>query len=129
MSDWVLMLVMSCIIPLIMLAFGAFFKRGGAKEPNWAFGYRTFMSMKNKDTWKFAHEYCGKLWYKLGWIMLLVTLAAMFLMRGDDQRTNLLGTFIMIAQIASLLLTIIIVELALKRKFDKDGNRKHDLET
>ena len=33
------------------------------KEINSVFGYRTSMSMKNKDTWEFAHKYCGKVKY------------------------------------------------------------------
>ena len=35
------------------------------KEINGIIGYRTTMSRKNMDTWKFAHDYCGKLWLKL----------------------------------------------------------------
>ena len=38
---------------------------------NPVFGYRTTMSMKNRDTWEFAHQYCGKLWWILG-IMIVV---------------------------------------------------------
>ena len=31
-----------------------------SEDVNFVFGYRTSMSMKNKDTWEFAHKYCGK---------------------------------------------------------------------
>ena len=41
------------------------------KHINGMLGYRTTRSMKNMDTWKFAHDYCGKLWWKIGWVMIL----------------------------------------------------------
>ena len=29
--------------------------------------------MKNMETWKFAHDYCGRLWWRLGLITLVPT--------------------------------------------------------
>ena len=43
------------------------------KEINAMYGYRTAMSMKNKETWKYAHRCCGKLWYVSGLVMIPVT--------------------------------------------------------
>ena len=37
------------------------------------------MSMKNKDTWEFAHKYCGKVWYVCGMVMLPITVIFMLL--------------------------------------------------
>ena len=34
-------------------------------------GYRSRRSMKNVETWKFANEYCGRLWWRIGWVMFL----------------------------------------------------------
>jgi len=39
------------------------------KNINSLVGYRTTRSIKIMDTWKFAHEYRGKLWCKIGWLM------------------------------------------------------------
>ena len=36
------------------------FYEKGSKGNKFSIGYRTSMSMKNKDTWEFAHKYCGK---------------------------------------------------------------------
>lgn len=47
------------------------------KEINAVFGYRTTMSMKNKDTWEFAHKYCDRIWYVCGCIMLPLTVLPM----------------------------------------------------
>ena len=74
MGFWIFMMVMELLIPLIMIIFGKYFSKKSPKEINYLFGYRTSMSMKNKDTWEFAHKYCGKLWLKIGWIMFVVSL-------------------------------------------------------
>ena len=73
MGFWIFMLLMDLIIPLTMIGFGRYLMKNNPKEPNALFGYRTAMSLKNKDTWAFANTYCGKIWYVCGWILLPVT--------------------------------------------------------
>ena len=51
---------------------------------NYVFGYRTSMSMKNQDTWVFAHHYCGKIWYICGLILLVVSLIVLLLVIGKS---------------------------------------------
>ena len=43
------------------------------------------MSMKNKDTWEFAHKYCGKVWYVCGMVMLPITVIFMLLVIGKNE--------------------------------------------
>ena len=50
------------LLPFTMIGFGRYFMKKAPKEINSVFGYRTSMSMKNKDTWEFSHKYCGKVW-------------------------------------------------------------------
>ena len=61
MGFWIFMLLMDLLLPLMMAGFGKLFMTKSPQNINVAFGYRTTMSMKNKDTWEFAHKYCGKL--------------------------------------------------------------------
>ena len=61
MGFWIFMLIMVLLIPLMMIGFGRLFLKKAPGTINAAFGYRTSMSMKNKDTWEFAHRYCGRL--------------------------------------------------------------------
>ena len=57
------MLVMNLLIPATMAGFGRAFLKKAPGKINYAFGYRTSMSMKNKDTWDYAHKFCrGELW-------------------------------------------------------------------
>lgn len=52
---FVFLLVMNSLIPVTMIIFGILWKSHPPKSINWAYGYRTSMSMKNNETWKFAH--------------------------------------------------------------------------
>ena len=122
---WIFMLIMNLLIPCTMIGFGVcFIKSGGSNEINGVFGYRTSMSMKNKETWEFAHNYCGKLWRFLGGIMLPLSIAAMLFVLGKETQTvGMFGGMLSLIQCVFLLLPIIPTEKALRKNFDKNGNR------
>lgn len=109
-------------IPLIMIAFGKLFENNAPKSINGFYGYRTKMSMKNKDTWEFAHKYCGKLWKKIGAMLCIITLilTVLFFSWSEDIQGTVLGVIVTI-QMAVLVGSIFLVESALKKNFDKDG--------
>ena len=49
-----------CLLtPVIMLLAGWMMWKHCPREINGLLGYRTARSMKNQDTWRFAHAYCG----------------------------------------------------------------------
>ena len=78
MGFWIFMLIMDLLIPFTMIGFGKMFLKKAPDQINYVFGYRTSMSMKNQDTWVFAHHYCGKIWiylwtYSFGGIFNCVT--------------------------------------------------------
>ena len=99
--------------------------KSSPKEINYIFGYRTNMSMKNKDTWDFAHKYIGKLWFYLGLILVPITVIPMLLVIGNNEYTiSMVGSIICIVALVVLIVSIIPTERALKKTFDKDGNRK-----
>ena len=115
----------SLIVPLTMLVFGIWMRRRPPKEINGAFGYRTRMSMKNDETWRFAHEKCGKIWTRTGLVLLVVSLGASILLwtKGGDVLTRFVTSFSM-GQVVVLVLTILPVEHSLKKHFDENGNPK-----
>lgn len=126
MGFWVFMIICNLLIPLTMIGFGEHFKKNCPKEINGAFGYRTTMSMKNKDTWNFAHHHCGKVWTSLGWILLIFSVIIMLLMIGKSE--SIVGTFggvLCGVQIIFLIGSIFPTEKALKKNFDEYGRRKH----
>ena len=124
MGFWIFMLIMNLLIPVMMIGFGKYFMKSAPGSINIVFGYRTSMSMKNQDTWKFAHEYCGKLWYKWGMIMLILTIIVMLFLLGKSVDTiGYWGGVVCMIQLVPLIGAIFPTESALRRTFDKNGNR------
>lgn len=118
--------VINLMIPVTMLFFGIVFRKHGPKNINGIYGYRTSMSMKNKETWEFAHQYCGKLWAKLGFIMLIITIIASALVfMFEDDVQGIIEVVLVAIQTIILITSIFPVESALKKNFDKSGNRKN----
>ena len=125
MGFWLFMLTMDLLIPFTMIGFGRYFLKKVPKEINMVFGYRTAMSMKNKETWEFAHKYCGKIWYACGWIMLPVTVVFLLLTIGkSEDYVGMVGGVICIVQLIPLIGSIFQTEIALKKNFDKNGKRR-----
>ncbi len=122
---WWFMLICDMITPLLMLIGGWMMWKHCPKKINGVFGYRTSRSMKNDDTWRFAHEYCGKLWWKIGWMMLpLSLLISIPLYLASELLLALIGLIVMFIQLAILFYSIYLTEKALKQHFAEDGFRK-----
>ena len=122
---WIFMLLMDLLIPLTMIGFGKIFLNKIPKNINAAFGYRTTMSMKNKDTWEFAHKHCGKIWYVCGWVMLpLSVIPLLFVLNRSIDTIANVGLIISVIQLVPLVGSIFPTEAALKKTFDKDGFRR-----
>lgn len=68
---WWFMFVCDLLIPVFMIICGRMMWKHAPGNINGIIGYRTARSMKNIDTWRFAHDYCGRLWWKIGWGMLV----------------------------------------------------------
>lgn len=125
MGFWIFMLIMDLLIPVTMIGFGNYFMKNAPKEINAVFGYRTSMSMKNKDTWEFAHKYCGKVWCSFGIAMLSITVIFMFLVIGKNEEcVGRIGGIICGVQLIPLIGSIFPTEVALKKNFDKNGKRR-----
>lgn len=122
---WLFMLFTDLLVPVIMIGFGGYFSNRAPKEVNGLFGYRTPRSMKNQETWQFAHHYSGKLMFRWGWVLLPLSVAALLPFWGQSEdAVGMAGAVICCVQIVPLLGVIAVTERALKRNFDDDGNRK-----
>lgn len=95
------------------------------KNINGFMGYRTTRSMKNMDTWKFAHDYSGKLWWKLGWILLLPSILVLIpFYNSTDDEISVISLIVVSVQIIVLIGSIYPTERALKNTFTESGLRK-----
>lgn len=128
MGFWTIMLIMDLLIPLIMVFYGYSFYKKFPKRINRFFGYRTFRSMKNEDTWIFAHHFFGKIAFIIGLVLLPVTFILMlFFKNKGEEAVGMAGTLVMTGQVVFLIIPIIPTEIALRIKFDRHGNRRVDL--
>jgi len=125
MEFWIFMLIMDLLIPFMMIGFGRYFSKRAPKEINMVFGYRTNMSMKNRDTWEFAHRYCGKIWLTCGLILLLLSIFLMIFVIGQNKDTvGVLGGIICVIQLVLLIGSILPTEIALRKNFNQNGSRR-----
>lgn len=124
MGFWLYCTVMCLLVPGVMLYFGWRFLNKPPKNINSIYGYRTSRSMKNQQTWYFAHQVCGKLWLRVGAVMLPLSLLVMVPAFGwHVEKTGLWLAGVAGVQLVVMVATIFPVEKALKRKFDKYGRR------
>ena len=125
MNHWFGMFLATLLIPAIMLVLGYWFKlKGAPKKINRFCGYRTSRSMKNRETWEFAHRRCGAYWSWIGWPALTCAIVYMPTVAGKSEETvSVAGTVILLLQILAMCSACIPVERALKANFDENGNQ------
>ena len=122
---FVTMFICNLLVPIILIGFGYFMYKYPPKQINGIIGYRTKMSRKSMETWIFAQKYCGRLWLKIGFLMIIPTILVQIPFIHSSVDAIGTATFIIeMVQVAIVLLTIVPVELALRRVFDENGFRK-----
>lgn len=128
MNFWIFMLAMNLLTPLTMIIFGYIYSKKPPQKPKSKFaysGYRTQMSMKNEETWEYANRFFGKLWFRFGIVLGLISIIPLFFVIGKDKDTvGFAGLIICFVQMAVMLIPVIPTEISLRRRFDKYGNRK-----
>lgn len=108
-----------------MIIIGRIMWKRPPKDINFLIGYRTSRSMKNMDTWVFAHNYSGKLWWRIGWILLFPSIIVHIPFYGaSDDTIGVIGLILATIQIIVLICSIFPTEKALKRTFTDEGLRR-----
>lgn len=122
---WWFMLVCNLLIPVILIIAGRMMWKHCPKKINTVYGYRTKRSMKNMDTWRFAHNYCGKLWWKIGWFSLFPSVVVQIpFFESSEDVIGIVGGIICTVQVVILMATVFQTEAALKKTFNDDGTRR-----
>ena len=118
------MFICNLLMPLLMIIAGYMMYKHPPKEINGVIGYRTTRSRKNINTWKFAHDYCGRLWFKAGVALLIPTIIAQIpFAKSSDNTIGWVTIVIEMIQLVVLIGSIFPVEKALKENFDDNGNK------
>lgn len=124
MGFFIAMFFCNLLIPLTMMITGYMMYKHPPKEINGVIGYRTTRSTKNMDTWRFAHDYCGRLWFKAGIILFIPSIAVQIPFAGSNEDVvGIMTVIVETVQVVVLIGSIFPVEKALKTNFDDDGNR------
>jgi uncharacterized membrane protein len=113
------------LVPAVMILAGYMMYKYPPTSINGVIGYRTKRSKLNIDTWKFAHHYCGKLWLKIGVLVLLLTILIQIpLFKAGEDIIGKVSLIIAMVQVVIILCSIYPVEKALRKNFDENGNRR-----
>lgn len=114
MAEFWFLFICNMLVPVTMLVLGYLFKGiHFPKDVNALCGYRTSMSMKNEKTWKFANAYWGKICWRIGWgVALVTTFATILSYLAGEEIFNTTSIVLCMGQCVVLLVTIIPVESA-----------------
>ncbi|MBQ7821824.1 MAG: SdpI family protein [Clostridia bacterium] len=126
MGFWIYIVFTDMMIPVLMTVFGLIFMHRVPVKINSIYGYRTRRSMKNKDTWAFAHKHIAKSWLRVGIITAVLSFIILLMLYGKSEETvGNIGLAVCIVQIAVMVISIIPTEVALHKTFDSDGKRRN----
>lgn len=117
---FIFLFIMTMLVPLTLLLLGLHWKTHVPKDINSFYGYRTTMSMKNKDTWEFAHKYTAKVWVWCGTVSAILSAIPLLIFK-NSKNFEQIDIIIITVQTFLICLTIIPTEIALKKHFDKNG--------
>ena len=122
---WWFILICDLLVPVTMFVGGIIMTEHHPKQINGLLGYRTARSMQNMDTWKFAHNYCGRVWWKVGRVTFVITiLSHLPFYNSNEDVIGIVSLVVMTVQIITLIIPIFITEKALKKTFNEDRTRR-----
>ncbi len=121
---WWFMFVCDMLIPVTFIICGKMMQRQASEKMSGRAGYHTKCSMRNAETWKFANEHCGRLWWRIGWCMLpLSALVHLPFIHSSINTIATMGGILCMIQPVALIVSIIPTEIALRKTFTENGER------
>jgi uncharacterized membrane protein len=99
----------------VFMVMGVIMKKFPPKKINGFYGYRTSSSMKTQDRWDSAQNYSANEMIKLGFLLLMTSVAGLAL-NFDELIEIVLGLGLMIVMVVLL---IVRTEIALQKRFGK----------
>lgn len=120
--NYLALMITIFLLPLVMVICGMSYTKRGPKRITRLQGYRSKMSMKNRETWDFAHKNLGDLWFKLGAPLLAVTsVVSLLVFRETTKQITTWCCVIFVIQLVIMVLPVAYTEKALKENFDENG--------
>lgn len=119
---WWFLFLYNLLIPVTMIISGHALATRAPREVNNAFGYRTKRSMRNMETWQFAHDYCGKFSFRSGLLLILVGIAVQVpVFGGSTMSVGLAALAVFALEVLIMFLTFFCTEQALKKEFGEEA--------
>lgn len=109
------------LIGAILITFGVILKLFPPKHINSWYGYKTPFSMKNKEVWDEGNRFAAIMLVYVGALSLIVAVLCDVIYIGNFDKAFKISR---IASIIGLLFSVPLIEIHLRRLFDKSGNRK-----
>ena len=103
------------LVPVCMLLSGWLMYKKCPKKRNFLLGYRTVRSLKSPESWAIANSYCGKLFIKIGVILLVSSAVIAGCLQNHPKADSILDGLILV-QLFFLLLPLFFTERLLKNK-------------
>lgn len=109
-------------LPIINIIFGIILWKNSSKDINVRIGMVSTYSMENEEMKRFTREYYGKLSWKIGWGLAILTIVVQILFQScsNDVRSVMifaLGLIEIVVEIWSMIL----LRKELKKRFREDG--------
>ena len=121
MGFWIFMLIMTLALPITMIVLGRKYMTNPPREISSTSGYRSARSMKNRESWEYAHRVCGKKWFICGMILLpLAVIAMLFFLGKPTETVGWAGGVIVLIETIPMIASCVLTEAALKREFEDD---------
>lgn len=111
--------IVDLLIPATVLAMGLVFTLHPPRRANMFYGYRTQRSMASPQAWDEAHRFSGRIYTRVGPVLLAFVVAAKLLV---PLRPEMLSLALLPFSFAALIIPIFFVEKHLKElPTNKDG--------
>jgi uncharacterized membrane protein len=110
------------LVGIVLVVIGLIMQQYPPKKINGLYGYRTFASMKNQQTWDVANRYAARLMTVIGfWTFIAgvaVTAGLNYLMADGFKLRGFIAGISIVLSIVPALLIIILTEKHLDRTFN-----------
>ena len=126
MGNWCFELL---FLPIFDIISGIILWKNSSKDINVRVGMVSTYSMENEDMKEFTREYYGKLSWKIGWGLAILTIVVQILFQScsNDVRSVVivaLGLIEIVVEICSMIL----LRRELKKRFREDGSRREEIQ-
>jgi hypothetical protein len=108
------------VTPVCLFAVGLLWRLSPPKFQGKGLAYRTALSTRSEETWRYAHQTCAKIWLRMGLALGVVTVLLLRLFQTSYLDFLL---WLIAGQMAFFCVSAFLVDTLLKNLFDEDGKR------